>query len=527
MKSSNRQWWLGEKPYEYSAEYQAVIDYADANGITKPPARILQEDDARVRAAVADGSWANEDLVYYFRNRADYRAYARINWKNPGTYNITEVGTLTFDEQGFWGDGSTGYLRTNYVPSTHAVNFTLNNGSVRGFTASNIASSTYLFGCETTGSTRRLLYIPRNVSDVAAYVINGTSSDTTPSVTNHYGFFHIKRTSSTAFAIFRDGVSVDSSTNASTSLPEFELYILAANTSGTANGFSARNIGCFLVGASQNGLESANNEIWNDHYFNNSLGFTPTNTYFLMMDGQSNSEGIDPITSLSLDAKDKFRNTYIWFNAFETPSGGRWEKLRVVLNNQRSSRTSLNTFGAEIRIAERFEAEHPNDVLYISKYAVGSTPIISTAGNDWNASSVGELLDIAIDNFHIPARAAIPSSPIIDLGMIWAQGEQDCAALSTAANFFTATVNMFSEFRTRLSNSTLKIFVARLHQDIDRDATLLGQYRVVQGPTSTNLTDTATYPYNVHVDVDSYGLIDTVHFEQYQYGSDLYDALGL
>lgn len=254
------------------------------------------------------------------------------------------------------------------------------------------------------------------------------------------------------------------------------------------------------------------------------------NRYFLRMHGQSNSEGIKPVDSLDIFYRRTFRNVYIWWNPTEGVSGGSWQQLKARKNNQRSTAAAgsdrLQWYGAEIAIADLFEREHPNDVLYISKYAVGSTSVAVQVGIDWNVSN-NEALDIAIDNYNIPAKAALSAFTVTDLGMIWMQGEQDAAHAtdSATATFRTNTLNTLADFRTRESLASMPIYLCRLNAAISRDPTQLANVRTAQGTTSGNLTDTATNPNNVFFDTDSYSLIDTVHFEQFQYGADLYAVL--
>lgn len=257
------------------------------------------------------------------------------------------------------------------------------------------------------------------------------------------------------------------------------------------------------------------------------------NRYFLRMHGQSNSEGIKPIESLDIFYRRKFRNVFIWFNPTEGVSGGSWQNLKAGVNNQRSTAAAgsnrLQWYGAEIALADAFERERPNDVLYISKYAVGSSSVAVQAGVDWNIANTNEALDKAIDNYNIPALDSLSAFTVTDLGMIWMQGEQDAAndTDSAVATFRTNTLNTFSDFRTREGVANMQIIVCRLNAAIDRTPTRLANVRTAQGTTSGNLTDTATNPNNVFFDTDPYPLIsgDTVHFEQFDYGQDLYDVL--
>jgi hypothetical protein len=247
--------------------------------------------------------------------------------------------------------------------------------------------------------------------------------------------------------------------------------------------------------------------------------------YFLRIRGQSNGEGITEVADLDVNLQREFQNVYIWYNETETDNGGEWQKLQAGVNNNRSTR--LIYYGSEIAIADLFETNHPNDVLYISKYAVGSASVATQAGSDWNASSSGEALDIANQYYDEDALAALAEHDLVDLGLIWMQGEQDAAHAtnSATATFRTNTLNMLSEFRTAAGDANLTVYICRLNAAIDRDAGQLANVRTAQGTSSGNLTDTATNPNNVFVDTDAYSLIDTVHFEQLPFGEDLYDLI--
>lgn len=264
------------------------------------------------------------------------------------------------------------------------------------------------------------------------------------------------------------------------------------------------------------------------------IGGKVRNKYFIRMHGQSNSEGIVPVAWLADSLKREFLNVYVYFNEDESENGGEWQKLKAGVNNQRSTAAAgsdrLQWFGAEIAIADRFETYHPNDELYISKYATGGSSVASQVGLDWNIANTGESLDIAIDNYDIPAIAAISGS-VTDLGMIWMQGEQDAdhPTNSATATFRTNTLDTLADFRTRLGLANMPVYLCRLNASIDRNATQLANVRTAQGTSSGNLTDTGTNPNNHHVDTDIYSIVpgDTVHILQFNYGVTLYTTVGL
>lgn len=71
--------------------------------------------------------------AYYKTPNTHLINFARIDWKNPATSPlITLNGGMTFVEQGYMGNGVDAYADTGFIPSTHGINYTLNNASRGG-----------------------------------------------------------------------------------------------------------------------------------------------------------------------------------------------------------------------------------------------------------------------------------------------------------------------------------------------------------------------------------------------------------
>lgn len=497
-------------------EYQAVIDYAVANDFDVPTQDILDSDNGKVMTSLLNGSWADFDILYMFANRASYRDYAKINWKNPSSYYITEVGTLTFDDLGFTGNGTNAYLRTHWTPSINGVGWTQNNAGAVIQLGKSVNAAESAFGANASSNTLRTVFIPRS-SGNASYIINGTSSDTYAH-SNSSGFWHLKRTASNAVAIFKSGASVDTASVASTGTTNQEMYLLAANNNGTAASFSTNAIKFIAFGASQTGRESDIYNTWTAD-LDQSLGFVPDNIYYVRLSGQSNAEGITTVASLDSGLRRRFNNVYIWYNPTETSTGGRWEKLWAGVNNQRASR--LQYYGSEIAIADLFETNHPTDVLYISKYAQGSTDM-----SYWTSS--GDAYEKARDCYHNPSYAAVDAlytDPIEDLGMIWMQGESDAMQSKTASTYTSQVSGMLTNFRTALSAASMVAYVCRLNDESAAPRPSGANIRNAQSTATNMICDPALRPLNIFFDTDAYALIDAAHFEQLPFGEDLYNVL--
>jgi len=109
----------------FSPEYQVVLDYADAQGYTKPSLKYNLIIDRIVSKLLADGNWAKSDFLYYFKHDGS-REFATLNYKDPTKHRLIDVGVnpVTFTpEVGFEVSGGNGQcFSTQYTPSTDAVN---------------------------------------------------------------------------------------------------------------------------------------------------------------------------------------------------------------------------------------------------------------------------------------------------------------------------------------------------------------------------------------------------------------------
>ncbi|RPD45498.1 hypothetical protein DNI29_19140 [Hymenobacter sediminis] len=139
--------------------------------------------------------------------------------------------------------------------------------------------------------------------------------------------------------------------------------------------------------------------------------------HLLIMDGQSNSSGINSITEfqqttyplLASDPLDEFARAYIW-------TDNKWQKLRWGLNNRGAGG---NGFGAEIGFAQRWEAENPTGDLYIVKHGSPGNPINSWRPGNFQYTSLVQDVTAAKNNL-----VAAGKTPYV-VGFLWNQWESD------------------------------------------------------------------------------------------------------
>ena len=111
----------------FDADYQAVLNYAIAQGYTLPSSsqQILQNQ--LLVDLKSAGIWDKLDTFANFATDGS-SDFALIDWKRLTQYTAVNSPTFTAN-QGFKGNGTSSYIDTNFTPSTNGVNYQLNNAS--------------------------------------------------------------------------------------------------------------------------------------------------------------------------------------------------------------------------------------------------------------------------------------------------------------------------------------------------------------------------------------------------------------
>lgn len=121
------------------SDYQAVLDQATTRGFTAPSDTQQNLQSNIIKTLKAYGVWDKLDLFYLLAG--EYENFARLNWKAPANYELTNSGTPTFTtNKGFSNGGGSNYLDTTFNFSTDGSNYTLNDAGA--FVAFPIMSTT-------------------------------------------------------------------------------------------------------------------------------------------------------------------------------------------------------------------------------------------------------------------------------------------------------------------------------------------------------------------------------------------------
>lgn len=174
-----------------------------------------------------------------------------------------------------------------------------------------------------------------------------------------------------------------------------------------------------------------------------------------------------------------------------------WETLNPAYNQ--SYQQSDGQHGLEPAIAYKFEQEHPNDELFIIKYAYGGIPLHADAGVDFSPSSNHEMYYGLVNYYLLPAFASAElATGYTSLGFWWAHGESDGIATNPEYTHIEGNSHVYldslMEFFALLSaavpktaKSVCRRYLGQSLTKMDTDGT----------PTQAPTAPAVTFPYVV------------------------------
>lgn len=233
----------------FDADYQAVLNYATAQGYTLPSAsqRVLQN--ALLVNLKNAGIWAKLDTFTCFATNGDSN-FALIDWKRLLQYTAVNSPTFTTN-QGFNGNGTSSYINSNYIPSTVGNKYTLNDCSFGywAFSGLDTGGSKVNIGVR-NNTTTGLTYIVGTNESTLFINSNSTLNGVLSSTSTNLGLRHFNRISSTGSRFLNSTGIVGTNTNTSGQLSSFSFYISTVNTGGVASGFTTTRISFVFAGSS-------------------------------------------------------------------------------------------------------------------------------------------------------------------------------------------------------------------------------------------------------------------------------------
>lgn len=247
----------------FTPQYRRVLEFGADNSYTLPDLSVQIEDNARIKKMINLGIWESEDIMYWMSRGS--REFSCINYKNPGTFNLTQIGTPSWSlGGGFVGSGSTSHmLNTNWAPS-QGVQFTTDRQCcTMKSTTPNSQSNLYSFGIvDNTSPIRHLLFRQRSTLDQAGGAACGSFfSNLVTSVTDSRGTWHFGREGNgDRLFVIRNGTTLlaPGSVGSGSSRSTLKLYLCGHNNDGANGSGATRNMTYFAAGTTKTPDQIAN-----------------------------------------------------------------------------------------------------------------------------------------------------------------------------------------------------------------------------------------------------------------------------
>jgi hypothetical protein len=233
----------------FDPDYQAVLDFWNANGITHPSDSVKAKQNALIISLKNAEIWATRDSFSVVGETADQsltdmkRLVQMSAVNSPGFISM----------QGFLGNGTTSYINTNYNPNTDAVNYALNNASVGVFDTSinNLASRVDIGSGNATSRIRVQPFVSGFATIQANDIGFGASNLATPTPP---AYIAMNRLSSGQRHTFVNSLKSTVQNTPSIAIQSLNLFLLADNT-GIPSFFSNSRIAMHHAGAGMTDLQ--------------------------------------------------------------------------------------------------------------------------------------------------------------------------------------------------------------------------------------------------------------------------------
>jgi hypothetical protein len=205
----------------------------------------------------ADGNFAELDRLWLFAQEDETIASYSImdggivaTSGTSSTLQASENNSITWvADRGYTGDGATGYLNTQYTPSTDGVKYTRNSASYGVYCRTNAATNSAEMGAGAVLDPSS--YLITKYIDNSAYVnVNDDPSTTLGTgVASSAGFFSGRRTGANATSLNKNGNIITSSAESSVGICPDTFDILAIYYGGSHILFSTKQIAVAYIGS--------------------------------------------------------------------------------------------------------------------------------------------------------------------------------------------------------------------------------------------------------------------------------------
>jgi hypothetical protein len=178
------------------------------------------------------GQEAGEDIYFDW--------YTVQEWTNGTAYNAPTFTAL----EGFTGSGTTAYIDCNWNPNVNGVNYLQDDCSVGHYSRTDVNEPKTDWGV--TDGTNQVMINTRNGGNT--YIRLNCISSSAVASTDSSGMFVSIRHSSLWQDVYRNGTIHVDGVSTSTSIPNYNMYVLGRNNAGSLDTATSRQLSCFFAG---------------------------------------------------------------------------------------------------------------------------------------------------------------------------------------------------------------------------------------------------------------------------------------
>ena len=228
----------------YTTEYQALLD----DWTTDPTGDTLTWQNDLIYSLDTLGVWDGMDVFYVFANVTNDNDEALVNWINPGTHDATLVNAPTFTRlEGFTGNASTNYINLNYNLTDDGVNAIQDSTTIGIYNRVDFGSGTYTDIGAGDADDDEILAVYSSLSNSVALCYVNRSNQVTFSNSNSQGFYVATRFQSDTVEYYKNGSLEAAENQSSTGVSQYDIYILALDSAGTADNYSPAQVSIAFV----------------------------------------------------------------------------------------------------------------------------------------------------------------------------------------------------------------------------------------------------------------------------------------
>lgn len=227
-----------------------------AGGTVSTPRRTVV--DTFIKACKTAGVWTTLDR--YWLLAGEDAGSAKVDMVNLQSFTVVNTPTFT-PSVGYASPSPVNYINTGYIPTSSAVNYTLNSGSFGGQMQNNRTTNagTPILGSGNAANTGWIYLIPLSGSQTSVQSNTSAVDSGAPTITTTLASYIISRTGASAGAIYINGTSYASIVSTAVALPDGAIFILAASMGGSPYAWPTNDdsLSSFFIGGGWNSTQAA------------------------------------------------------------------------------------------------------------------------------------------------------------------------------------------------------------------------------------------------------------------------------